>query len=102
MHLWLDRRRGIPLLDNCPRETHDTVAALVKEPGSTLSLITVDLDIRDDRPEDTDAFRLQGASEGVIEALTAQRHPDLRWPWRSVSRTSPPETPAWPSWPPVD
>jgi hypothetical protein len=65
------------LLDNCPRETHIAIAAVIKAPGNPLSLLTVDLDIRDDKPEDTDVFRLQGASEAVMESLLAQRYPAL-------------------------
>ena len=44
---------------------------------SPLSLITVDLDIRDERPEHTDVFRLQSASAAVIESLLEQRYPAL-------------------------
>lgn len=69
--------RAILLLDNCPRDTHDAMAADIKAPGSRLSLITVDLDIRDNKPEDTDVFRLQGASEAIIDSLLEQRYPAL-------------------------
>jgi hypothetical protein len=70
-------KRAILLLDNCSRDTHEDIAVVIKVPGSRLSLITVDLDIRDDKPEDTDVFRLQGASEGVMDSLLAQRYPAL-------------------------
>jgi hypothetical protein len=70
-------KRAILLLDNCPRETHDAIAPVCNEEGSQISLITVDLDIRDEKPEDTDAFRLQNASEAVIESLLERRHPAL-------------------------
>jgi hypothetical protein len=69
--------RAVLLLDNCPRETHDAIAAEIKAPGSPLSLITVDLDISDEKPENTDVFRLQGASEAVIGSLIEQRYPAL-------------------------
>jgi hypothetical protein len=70
-------KRTILLLDNCPHETHDAIAPICKSSGSTLSLITVDLDIRDDKPEDTNVFRLQNASETVIESLLEYRYPSL-------------------------
>jgi hypothetical protein len=70
-------KRAIFLLDNCPRDTYEAIATVIKVPGCPLTLITVDLDIRDDRPEDTDVFRLQGASEAVMESLLAQRYPAL-------------------------
>ncbi|MCG6862940.1 MAG: hypothetical protein LJE70_16940 [Chromatiaceae bacterium] len=65
------------MLDNCPRETHDAIAPVCKSSGSTLSLVTVDLNIRDDKLEDTDVFRLQNASEAVIESLLERRYPSL-------------------------
>ncbi|WP_157633628.1 hypothetical protein [Thioflavicoccus mobilis] len=70
-------KRATLLLDNCPRETHDAVAPVCTLAGSTISLITVDLDIRDERPEYTDVFRLQNASAAVIETLLERRYPDL-------------------------
>ena len=75
--------RAILMLDNCPRETHDAIAAEIKAPESPLSLITVDLDISDEKPEDTDVFRLQGASEAVIDSLIQQRYPALAQTIRS-------------------
>ncbi|MBX7244192.1 MAG: ATP-binding protein [Candidatus Sumerlaeaceae bacterium] len=70
-------KRAILLIDNCPRKTHDAIAPICKEFGSPLSLITVDLDIQDDKPEGTDVFRLQNASETVIESILERRHPAL-------------------------
>jgi hypothetical protein len=70
-------KRAILLLDNCPRETHDAIAPVCKSAGSPISLITVDLDIRDERPEHTDVFRLQNASAAVIESLLERRYPDM-------------------------
>jgi len=70
-------KRAILLLDNCPRKTHDAIAPVCKSTGSPISLITVDLDFRDERPEHTDVFRLQNASTAVIESLLERRYPDL-------------------------
>jgi hypothetical protein len=68
-------KRAVLLLDNCPWETHDAIAPVCQSAGSPISLITVDLDIRDERPEHTDAFRLQNASGAVIESLLERRWP---------------------------
>lgn len=70
-------RRAVLLLDNCKRETHDAIAPVCKAAGSPISLITVDLDIRDERPEHTDVFRLRNASAAVIESLLERRYPEL-------------------------
>ncbi|WP_143741861.1 type 1 periplasmic-binding domain-containing protein [Thiorhodovibrio frisius] len=76
-------KRAVLLLDNCPRETHDAIAPVCKSAGSPISLITVDLDIRDERPEHTDVFRLQSASAAVIESLLERRYPALSHEIRS-------------------
>lgn len=66
-------KRAILLLDNCPRETHDAVAPFCKSAGSTIGLITVDLDIRDENPR----------AHGYLSA--SER---LRGSHRNTSRTS--------------
>ena len=76
-------KRAVLLLDNCKRETHDAIAPVCKSAGSPISLITVDLDIRDERPEHTDVFRLWSASEAVIESLLERRYPALSQAIRS-------------------
>lgn len=76
-------KRAVLLLDNCKRETHDAIAPVCKSAGSPISLITVDLDIRDERPEHTDVFRLWSASAAVIESLLERRYPDLSQAIRS-------------------
>ncbi|NCA71763.1 MAG: hypothetical protein EOM91_17130, partial [Sphingobacteriia bacterium] len=81
--LCADSKRAILLLDNCNRDIHEALAADIKTPGSPLSLITVDLDISDDMPENTDVFRLQGASEAVTESLIEQRYPAMSQAIRS-------------------
>lgn len=75
--------RAALLLDNCPRETNDAIVPVCKSAGSPISLITVDLDIRDEKPEHTDVFRLQNASAAVIESLLERRYPDLSQAIRS-------------------
>ncbi len=83
MQLIAEGKRAVLLLDNCPRETHDAITPVCKSAGSPISLITVDLDIRDERPEHTDVFRLQSASAAVIESLLECRYPALSHEIRS-------------------
>ncbi|MGD2159064.1 MAG: hypothetical protein PVG32_19460, partial [Anaerolineales bacterium] len=42
---------------------------------SSVSLLTVEYDIRDDLPEETKAFRLEPASEEIIEKIIGKRFP---------------------------
>jgi hypothetical protein len=71
------QRTAIVLVDNCPPEAHSLLAKQVGALSSKLSLITVEYDVRDDEPERTLVFRLEPASEDVIEKLLERRFPLL-------------------------
>ena len=70
--------RSIVIVDNCPAALHRQLTQLCSLPGSTVSVVTVEYDIRDDMPEATDVFRLQDASDDVVTKLVA-----VRCPWLS-------------------
>jgi hypothetical protein len=69
--------RAILVVDNCPPETHRQLSEVVRASGSTISVITVEYDIRDDQPEGTDVFTLESSSLPLIEKLVRARFPDL-------------------------
>lgn len=71
------RRRGILVIDNCPFELHGELAKVAREANSTISVITVEYDIRDDQPEGTDVFALDTSSLPLIEKLVARRYPQV-------------------------
>lgn len=62
-------QRAIVVVDNCPPDTHQSLVKINSTPGSSVSLITVEYDVGEDEPEGTEVFRLEAASEGVIELL---------------------------------
>ncbi|WP_316185814.1 MULTISPECIES: hypothetical protein [unclassified Bradyrhizobium] len=70
-------RRGILVIDNCPSELHGELAKIARSANSTISVITVEYDIRDDQPEGTDVFALDSSSPSVIEKLVARRYPEI-------------------------
>lgn len=78
------RRRGILIVDNCGIELHRKLALKAKEAGSLLSLITIEYDITDDEPENTDVFTLEAASVELIEKMLEGRYPALATPSRRV------------------
>ena len=51
-------RRAIMILDNCPSELHTLLASKVAAKG-TISLITVEYDIRDDKPQTTEVIQIE-------------------------------------------
>jgi hypothetical protein len=71
------RRRAVLIVDNCPPELHRTLTTTCRQPESTLSLLTVEYDVQDDQPEDTDVFELQPASDDLITQLIVRRFQNL-------------------------
>lgn len=65
--------RAILVVDNCPPDLHRRLSEACRARGSLLSLVTVEYDIRDDDPEETDVFRLEPSSIGLIEKLVRER-----------------------------
>jgi hypothetical protein len=78
------RRRAILIVDNCGIELHKKLALKAKETDSLLSLITIEYDITDDEPENTDVFKLEAASIELIEKMLEGRYPALAVPSRRV------------------
>lgn len=65
------------LVDNCSPETHRTLSEIVALPGSRVSLLTVEYDVRDDDMEGTEVFRLEPASDDVTVSLIKRRYPHI-------------------------
>lgn len=57
----------ILIVDNCNPETHSELAKLCSESGAPIGLLTVEYDVREDEPEHTEVFRLQAASNDLLE-----------------------------------
>ena len=71
------RMRAIVVVDNCPPELHRRLTDVARSPESMVSVITVEYDVRDDQPEDTDVFALEPSSEALIAKLLERRFPLL-------------------------
>ena len=69
-----DRTHAILIIDNCSPELHNRLARRCTQGDSTISLLTVEYDVRDDLPEETQVFRLEPASEEIIEKLISLRY----------------------------
>ncbi|MGO8847982.1 MAG: hypothetical protein ACLQFI_22195 [Methylocella sp.] len=69
--------RAIVIVDNCSSELHTRLSYIVKKTPSTLSVLTVEFDIREDQPEGTEVFEVEVASTDLIEKLLRTRFPDL-------------------------
>ncbi|MFZ5565088.1 MAG: hypothetical protein ACOZBW_13650, partial [Thermodesulfobacteriota bacterium] len=65
---------AIVVVDNCSPATHERLTEIVKSKSSHLKLITVEYDIREDLPEDTICYRLEGSSPEIITKLLKTRY----------------------------
>jgi len=69
--------RAIVVIDNCAPELHRRLSEVCRRQGSTVSVITIEYDIREDEPEGTEVFELLPSSEDLVEQLIKRRFPDL-------------------------
>jgi hypothetical protein len=67
--------KAILIVDNCSVELHRTLTKLCTD--SMISLLTIEYDIRDDVPEETDVIRLEPSSNDLIEKLLERRFPHI-------------------------
>lgn len=69
--------RAILIIDNCPSELHRQLTQICAKSHSTISLLTVEYDIRDDLPDETSVFRVEPAGEALIYKLIRKRSPHI-------------------------
>lgn len=65
------QKPAIIVIDNCPPDLHRRLTKLCK--NTLVSLITVEYDVREDQPEETKVFRLEPASDEIIEKVILNR-----------------------------
>lgn len=71
-------QRGAPsivIVDNCPPDLHRQVTEICRVPGSVISVLTIEYDIRDDSPEGTAVFRLEAASAELVAKVVSAHCP---------------------------
>nr|WP_202626144.1 hypothetical protein [Kosakonia sp. MH5] len=71
--LLAEGRRAIMILDNCPSELHASLASKVSAAGKEVSLITIEYDIRDDKPQTTEVIHIETDGPEVAEQLLIRR-----------------------------
>lgn len=76
-HLIANQLRAVMVVDNCAADLHRRLSSLCNGKSSTVSVITVEYDIRDDQPEGTQVVSLETASQGLIEKLIGRRYPQI-------------------------
>lgn len=64
---------SVVVVDNCGQDVHQKLTEIAKHPASKIRLVTVEYDIRDNLPEGTACYHLEGSSSEVIAKLL-KRH----------------------------
>jgi hypothetical protein len=64
----------VVVVDNCGPDVHQRLTEIAKRPESKIRLVTVEYDIRDDLPEGTVCYRLDGSSDEIIRALLQRKN----------------------------
>jgi len=70
-------QRVILIVDNCNPKTHSDLVKLCSVSESTVSLITVEYDVRNDEPEQTEVFRLQSTDPELVAQWLGQLFPHI-------------------------
>jgi hypothetical protein len=65
------------VLDNCPPDVHRQLQKQLSQSSARLCLLTIEYDVSDDKPEETDVIHLEPSSEKTISALIQRRFPEL-------------------------
>jgi pimeloyl-ACP methyl ester carboxylesterase len=65
------------VVDNCPPELHRTLTSICTSGTSKVNLLTIEYDIREDQPEQTEVFSLEPSSIELIEKILNARYPNL-------------------------
>ncbi|WP_157405673.1 hypothetical protein [Asticcacaulis benevestitus] len=69
-----ENRRMVLVVDNCGADLHERLVKIVAADNSHLSLLTIEYDIRDDLSLETQAYRLEPASNELVSALVRRRY----------------------------
>ncbi len=74
-------KRAVLIVDNCGPVLHNKLTAqIAKQSNPTVSLVTIEYDISDDEPENTNVFRIEPASSAVLAQILKRKFADLTAP----------------------
>ncbi|MDX1997969.1 MAG: hypothetical protein SF066_09645 [Thermoanaerobaculia bacterium] len=71
------RTRAVLIIDNSPADLHQRLSEICGGPDSSLSVLTIEYDVREDHPENTSVVRLDTSSLDLIVKLVRRRYPQV-------------------------
>lgn len=72
-----DDRTATVVIDNCPPALHSDLAGHINSSTNQIKLITVEYDIRDDKPLTTEVVQIEAHGPEVAELLIQRRYPEI-------------------------
>jgi len=72
-----ENRQAILIIDNCPPELHSVLASRASSAKSQIPLITVEYDIRDDKPQTTEVVQITAEGPDMAAQLLLRRFPHI-------------------------
>lgn len=75
--LIMSKAKGVLIIDNCQPDLHRQLTKICSDSKSTISLLTIEYDVRDDLPEVTNVFRLEPSSRETIEQVVKIHFPHI-------------------------
>lgn len=74
------KQECVLIVDNCGVGLHRKLATRLRQTESRVRLLTIEYDISDDEPENTDVFKLEPSSPDVLEHILERRYSQLSKP----------------------
>lgn len=72
-----DGRKATVVIDNCPPALHSDLASRISSSEKHIKLITVEYDIRDDKPQTTEVIQIEAVGPEIAETLVLRRYPEI-------------------------
>jgi len=74
------KRECVLIVDNCGTELHRKLTAQLKGATCPISLISIEYDLQEDEPENTNVFKLEAVSSEIIKRILERKFPTLNGP----------------------
>lgn len=76
--LIVEDRKAILVLDNCPSDIHSDLASKLAATGThKISVITIEYDIREDKPQMTEVVHIEAKESTLAKKLLLRRYPNI-------------------------
>lgn len=75
--LIINKQDIILIIDNCPPNVHKQIVEKCRAMNCAIKLLSIEYDVRDDLPEETDVIIMEPSGQSLIQELIRKRHPHI-------------------------